>query len=575
MLKRWGRWTFWLLLTGLIGLGLVVQASASPGLINFQGRLTDSGGTPVTTTATLTVRIFSTETGGTAEWAETHPSVAVQEGIYNVLLGSVQSFPADLFLNDGRWFEVEVNGEILTPRQRMTSVAYALEADHAGSADEAVTVIANGVTTTMIQDAAVENAKLASGAVTGAKIADGTITSAKIVGGAGSGLNADLLDGFHSTAFASVGHAHDARYAPSVHDHNDTYYDKAYVNALEARIAALEDLLQHFSRNGNEIIVTGANLNILSGSGATDAIPNGLGNLVVGYNELRGDLTDDRTGSHNLVVGSGLSHSSYGGIVAGSYNTISGRFASVTGGEFNEASGDFASVTSGYYNTASGSYASVSGGGDNTAAGTKSSVSGGQLNAAGGIVASVSGGQSNSAQAFGSAVHGGLSNSVIANANFSVIAGGSNNTASGRYGAVSGGKNNEAFAHYGAILGGDYNTVGDLFLADRTVGEYGTVAGGTNNTASGDYATVSGGSANVAAGDYATVSGGTDNDALDLSATVSGGFQNNASGWYATVGGGQENTASGDSSTVGGGYQRSTVPTGEFDWTAGTLFEDQ
>ena len=40
---------------------------------------------------------------------------------------------------------------------------------------------------------------------------------------------------------------------------------------------------------------------------------NGLGNVVIGYNELRG-AGDDRSGSHNLVFGSRNNYSSYGGL---------------------------------------------------------------------------------------------------------------------------------------------------------------------------------------------------------------------------------------------------------------------
>ena len=43
---------------------------------------------------------------------------------------------------------------------------------------------------------------------------------------------------------------------------------------------------------------------------------NGLGNLVIGYNELRG-AGDDRSGSHNLVIGSRNNYSSHGGLVGG------------------------------------------------------------------------------------------------------------------------------------------------------------------------------------------------------------------------------------------------------------------
>jgi hypothetical protein len=43
---------------------------------------------------------------------------------------------------------------------------------------------------------------------------------------------------------------------------------------------------------------------------------NGLGNVVIGYNEPRG-AGDDRSGSHNLVIGSQNNFSSYGGFMAG------------------------------------------------------------------------------------------------------------------------------------------------------------------------------------------------------------------------------------------------------------------
>jgi hypothetical protein len=68
-------------------------------------------------------------------------------------------------------------------------------------------------------------------------------------------------------------------------------------------------------REGNDVIFEGCNVHIRSGAGYTGAPVNGLGNLVVGYNEAFPD--DDRTGSHNLVVGAFHSYSSSGGLVAG------------------------------------------------------------------------------------------------------------------------------------------------------------------------------------------------------------------------------------------------------------------
>jgi hypothetical protein len=76
---------------------------------------------------------------------------------------------------------------------------------------------------------------------------------------------------------------------------------------LAQRVAALEDLLKHFSRKGNEIFITGANLHIVNGTGLTGCLgegggeipdcpnrlhPNGLGNLIVGYKDLRKGTCD-------------------------------------------------------------------------------------------------------------------------------------------------------------------------------------------------------------------------------------------------------------------------------------------
>jgi hypothetical protein len=148
---------------------------------------------------------------------------------------------------------------------------------------------------------------------------------------------------------------------------------------LAQRVAALEELLKHFSREGKEIFITGANLHLVNGLGSTDCgelagesipdCPNGLGNLIVGYNELRPsdpELPEEniRTGSHNVVVGE-------------QHNTISGDFAVVSGGSANTASGFAAAVSGGRFTAASGDEAVVSGGNVNTASGDKAVVSGG------------------------------------------------------------------------------------------------------------------------------------------------------------------------------------------------------
>jgi hypothetical protein len=153
----------------------------------------------------------------------------------------------------------------------------------------------------------------------------------------------------------------------------------AQQGGLPARVAALEEKLVAvtFNSASNELVITKANLRIVNGLGTTNTT-NGLGNVLVGYNEERRSGQDDiRSGSHNVVVGEQHNFSRFGGLVVGFFNEISGDFASISGGARNTASGAFSSVSGGDSNTASSAFSSVSGGDSNSASGEFSSVSGG------------------------------------------------------------------------------------------------------------------------------------------------------------------------------------------------------
>lgn len=103
--------------------------------------------------------------------------------------------------------------------------------------------------------------------------------------------------------------------------------------------------------NGPHILFTGVNVHVRNGSQATNnnELPyQGLGNLIIGYNENSTPTpTLARTGSHNLVGGSMHSFSSYGGMVFGYQNTISGPYANVVGGSINLAQGPNSTVYGG------------------------------------------------------------------------------------------------------------------------------------------------------------------------------------------------------------------------------------
>jgi len=128
----------------------------------------------------------------------------------------------------------------------------------------------------------------------------------------------------------------------------------------------------------------------------------GLGNLIIGYNEPRStdfpdpgpelDLDNDRLGSHNLIVGREHSYTSYGGILFGKRNIITGDQASISGGVNNLLTGSRASISAGFEGLAEGRLSSIGGGDSNTATGITSAVSGGKGNSATGDASTVGGG---------------------------------------------------------------------------------------------------------------------------------------------------------------------------------------
>ena len=89
----------------VVGLGLGVllvlvmipcTALAVPQEINYQGYLTDAEGNPLNGSVSMTFRLYDNLTGGTLLWVEGPSSVTVKEGVFNVVLGSVEPITAEI-----------------------------------------------------------------------------------------------------------------------------------------------------------------------------------------------------------------------------------------------------------------------------------------------------------------------------------------------------------------------------------------------------------------------------------------------------------------------------------------------
>lgn len=192
------------------------------------------------------------------------------------------------------------------------------------------------------------------------------------------------------------------------------------------------------------VLVEACNLQVANGTGNT-ASRNGLGNLIVGYDEERPDTAaafletcsdgqydnetdciaagriwaqNHKSGSHNLVVGTHNNYASFGGAVFGVINTINNQYATVTAGSDNIASGFFSTVGGGLYNTARGDWSSIGGGLHNLTTDYTASILGGQANTASGKFSTVSGGESNRALGDGSSVSGGLGHATTDRSNW-------------------------------------------------------------------------------------------------------------------------------------------------------------
>ena len=101
---------------------------------------------------------------------------------------------------------------------------------------------------------------------------------------------------------------------------------------------------------GPHVIFHHANVHVQSGSGTTTEASGltGLGNLIVGYNEMPVQSSGARVGSHNLVVGPSHAFTSRGGVVFGRGNLISGEYATTLGGVQNSSEGAASSILGGY-----------------------------------------------------------------------------------------------------------------------------------------------------------------------------------------------------------------------------------
>ena len=116
-----------------------VMAADVPSTLTYKGTLTDSTGQPVTGQKSITLSLYTTLTEETPFWTETQ-DVTVTNGQFSAVLGADSGNPLDKSKFTGETYigiKVDAGTEML-PRQKLTSVAYALIAGNALDVNNAI-----------------------------------------------------------------------------------------------------------------------------------------------------------------------------------------------------------------------------------------------------------------------------------------------------------------------------------------------------------------------------------------------------------------------------------------------------
>lgn len=392
--------------------------------INHQGLILDASGQPRNGIANVELYVWAHPTSIASEdflYSEVHAAVPVIDGVYQVDLGAgtrpVGTLGAQTFAQANRWLEVILEGEILTPRQRITSVPYSIQSQQCVDTSR----LEGRTLAQVISDARTGLTFANIGGVVGESQLVGVVRIPELlavllgVDGAGSGVDADRLDGIDSAGFTQLGQSIES---DEISDGSVTSADLAPNSVGPGQIddgsifdldvspgAAIRGSKIDPDFGSQNLSTTGWIGNELAGQRAE--VRAGLqASLVLAPGSAALPYPSVLLGSATNVVGAGV----VGAVVLGggfgvNQNSVFDHLGTIGGGNRNQTgsadadlnNGQSATVAGGAGNRASGSTSTVAGGLGNIAAGDGSFIGGGFNSLASGDYSVVPGGRANSA----------------------------------------------------------------------------------------------------------------------------------------------------------------------------------
>ena len=106
------------------------RAAFVPATLSYQGSFTNTDGSPFTGVKDITFKLYTAAAGGDAFWTEVQKSVHIVNGRFATVLGNTTVLSPASFSTDV-WLGIQVTGDTeMAPRQKLTSVAFALKAEN-------------------------------------------------------------------------------------------------------------------------------------------------------------------------------------------------------------------------------------------------------------------------------------------------------------------------------------------------------------------------------------------------------------------------------------------------------------